>query len=315
MIKWTLSLIAAAVVSAGGAAFAQDPPTPEWIEKIRKLAPEKPTAPPKAKRKVLLFWLHTGFDHKVIPSVNEVFKVLAEKSKAFELTLTLDIEMFAPEKLAAFDAVVLNNNCSQGPGRNMFLDVLSGNIKGQHKALGDKYKGLGDKERKAKAATLEKSLLDYVAGGKGIVGVHGAVVLINKSEGFNAMLGASFAYHPKLQELTLHPVEPAHPLLKAFDGKTFVHTDECYVMTGVYAKKDFRPLLYVESKKVKGIRKGADEKIYMAWIRKHGKGRVFYAVPSHVPGSYENTSLLRFYLDGVQYATGDLACDDSVVKP
>ena len=49
---------------------------------------------------------------------------------------------------------------------------------------------------------------------------------------------------------------------------------------------------------------------YVAWIKRHGWGRVFYAGPSHQPESFETASMLRFFLDGIQYALGDLVCDD-----
>ena len=50
---------------------------------------------------------------------------------------------------------------------------------------------------------------------------------------------------------------------------------------------------------------------YVAWIKPHGQGRVFYCSPSHFPESYQSATLLQFILDGVQYAAGDLKCDDS----
>jgi type 1 glutamine amidotransferase len=50
---------------------------------------------------------------------------------------------------------------------------------------------------------------------------------------------------------------------------------------------------------------------YVAWIKPHGNGRVFYCSPSHFPESYQSATLLQFLLDGVQYAAGDLKCDDS----
>ena len=53
---------------------------------------------------------------------------------------------------------------------------------------------------------------------------------------------------------------------------------------------------------------------YVAWIKPYGKGRVFYCSPSHFPESYESSTLLQFLLDGVQYASGDLKCDDSTPK-
>ncbi len=291
------------------------PPTKQWVAKVKELAPAKATVTPKAKRKVLVFSVATGFQHAVIPHVTEVLKVLAAKTGAFEPTFSTDIEIFSPEKIKQFDAVILQNTCSNNPKRNLFLDILTARGKGLTAKLGEKYKHLTAAQQAARAAELEKSLLDYVAGGGGLVAIHGAIVTFNTSDEFGRAMGAHFSYHPKSQELTLKPVEPGHPLLKAFGGKPFIHTDECYMMTGkAYAAKNFRPLLAIESKNVKGARKDTDEVVYASWIKKYGKGRVFYAGPSHFPESYHSKVLLQYYLDGIQYALGDLKCDDSPMK-
>ena len=56
-------------------------------------------------------------------------------------------------------------------------------------------------------------------------------------------------------------------------------------------------------KEMKGDRR------YVSWIKKHGQGRVFYVSPSHQPESYESGRMLQYYLDGIQYAMGDLKGD------
>ena len=76
-----------------------------------------------------MFSLFTGFKHDVIPHVDRVFEVLGKKSGAFDATRTVDIEALTPQGLAAYDVLVLNNNCSIGPRRNLFLDELERNPK------------------------------------------------------------------------------------------------------------------------------------------------------------------------------------------
>jgi len=294
------------------------PPSPEWIAKVRELAPAAPTAPPKQKREVLLFYLFTGFDHKVIPHANETLKAIAEKSGAFVVTPSTDIEMFSPENIKSFDGIILNNCCSVGPGRDIFLDVLAGNIKDPANAhLGDRYKGLGIDEHRAKAAALEKSLIDHIAAGAGLIVVHGGIVMQNNSARFSEMLGGSFDYHPRAQEFTLYPVDGRHPLLAAFGGEPFTHTDEPYLFNKAYETKNFRPLLMIKAAELEGKREGkaVDDILYVSWIKKHGKGRVFFVSPGHFPESYHSKALLRFYLDGIQYALGDLDCDDAPLTP
>ena len=312
----TLALLPALLASAPARADhtappAKDkivPPSAEYLAHIRELAPAKATAAPAAPRKVLIFDLATGFKHDVIPHVDGVIAILGEKTGAFAAETTRDILRFAPESLAKVDAVVLNNSCSVGPRRNMFRDVLDKD---------PAFKDLTEEQRAAKAAELEKSLLDFVAGGKGLVGVHGGLTFLNNSPEFGAMIGANFNFHPAKEILTLRPVEPSHPLLTAFGGENFVHYDEPYAFGTPYADKNFRPLLQIDPDKLKpatAAKLKADVR-YVSWIKPYGKGRVFYCGPSHQPESYETAALLRYYLDGLQYALGDLKCDDAPRKP
>jgi uncharacterized protein len=281
-------------------------PTPAWQAVVEKAAPAQATvrAP---KRKLLVFSLFTGYDHKVIPHVNRVFEILGAKSGAFDVTVTVDIEALAPRSLAAYDVLVLNNNCSKGARRNLFLDVLETDAK---------YRRLTEAARTAKADALEQSLLDFVAGGKGIVVVHGAPTLLNNSARFTEMVGGAFYYHPANQEVTVRTVDPRHPLVAAFQGKEpFVHRDEPYCFHGPYEKLNFRPLLAMDTQGMRDPKGEAGKMVrYVAWIKQYGKGRVFYCSPSHFPESYTSPTLLRFLLDGTQYAGGDLKCDDSPLR-
>lgn len=281
------------------------PPTAEWSAIVEKAAPENPTVSPEspAPKKMLVFSLFTGYDHKVIPHVDRVLEILGKKSGIFDVTVTRDIEMLAAEKLAPFEVLVLNNNCSEGDRRDLFLDELERN---------SAYKDLDEPGRKAKAKSLEDAILDFVRSGKGLVVIHGAPTMLNNSPRFTEMVGAAFDYHPPSQYVTVRVVEPDHPLTAAFKGKDpFIHVDEPYCFRGTYEKKDFRPLLLMETDSLNDPQgKAADDIRYVAWIKPYGKGRVFYCSPSHYPESYESPTLLRFLLDGLQYAAGDLKCDD-----
>jgi len=275
----------------------------KWVQKIEKIAPEKPEVTPEKPRKVLVFSLFTGYNHWVIPHTNEVMKILGEKTGAFEVEVSTDIYKFEKNSLKNYDAVVLNNNCSKGPRRDLFMDVL------------DEDKSLSEEQKKEKATQLEANLLNYVKKGGGLMVVHGAIVMQNNSLEISEMIGGSFDYHPPQQEVTLELAEPGHTLLKGFEGKPFVHVDEPYLFNNAYAKKNFRPLLYMDTSKLTKKKKDIDEKIkYVSWIKKYGKGRVFYVSPSHNARSFEDPRLLKFYLDGAQYVLGDLKCDDSPLK-
>lgn len=275
----------------------------EWVKKIEKIAPSKPEVKPGKKYKVLVFDRFTGFNHWVTPHTTEVIKVLGNKSGAYETVVTKDAFSFETANLKKYDAVVLNNNCSAGPRRDQLLDML------------DEDTTMSEKEKKKKAAQLEKNLINFVKKGGGLMVIHGAIVMQNNSMPFSEMIGGSFDYHPPQQEVVLELVDDKHPLVAAFEGKPFVHVDEPYLFKNAYAKKNFRPLLYMETSKLTKNKKPFDEEIkYVSWIKKHGKGRVFYVSPSHNAQSFEDERMLKFYLNGAQYVLGDLNCDDSPIN-
>jgi type 1 glutamine amidotransferase len=271
----------------------------DWVQKIKNAAPEKAEVTPTEDLKVLVFDLITGFNHWDTPHIDEVIKALGEKSGAFEVEVSSDIYKFERKNLKNYHAVVLNNNCSVGPRRNMFLDVL------------DQDEGLSVSEKLKTAKRLEANLIKFVKKGKGLMVVHGAITMLNNSMAFSDVVGGSFNYHPAQQDVPLEMVDANHPLVKAFDGKTFVHFDEPYLFKNAYQKKNFRPLLYIDTSKLT-VKKEIDERFkYVSWIKRHGKGRVFYSSPSHNAQSFEDRRLLQFFLDGLQYVLGDLNCDDS----
>jgi len=275
-----------------------------WIQKITDLAPENATAPITKKHKVLLFSLFTGFNHWVIPNADVVITTLGEKTGAYDVVKSTDVFLFEKETLKQFDAIVLNNNCSIGPRRDLFLDAL------------DKNTTLSDEDKKSKAAEFETNLLDFVKKGGGLAVLHGGIVMQNNSKEISALVGGSFDYHPPQQEIELKIAEKEHPLTRAFEGTSFTHVDEPYFFKNAYAKKDFRPMLYMEIAKIKKMKHETNDKVaYVSWIKRYGKGRVFYVSPSHNAQSYENSRMLQYYLNGMQYVLGDLKCDDSPIIP
>lgn len=277
--------------------------TPEWEKKIWELAPEKANIKSGEKPKLLLFSLHTGYYHWVIPHTDAVIQILANKTGSFKIVQTKDIAYFNRDSLKKFDAVLLNNNCSVNPKRDLFWDALN------------EDSNLSEEEKLTKAAKYEKNLISYVNKGGGLMLMHGGIVMQNNSMEFSKMVGGSFDYHPKQQEITLQLTDANHPMLAPFDGKPFVHVDEAYMFKNAYFEYDFHPLLYLQTSKLVGLKEKPKKDIaYVSWIKKYGKGKVFYVSPSHNAQSFETPSMLQYYLNGMLYVTGNLKCDDSAMK-
>lgn len=277
-------------------------PTEDWISKIKALAPGNSSPSSSEVKSLLIFSLHTGFEHWTIPHTEAVVKLLAEKSGGFQVTISKDVSVFKKSNLKKFDAIVLNNNCSIGPKRDLFWDAL------------EKDSSLSEKARDKKAKQLENNLLNYVKKGHGLMVVHGAIVMQNNSQAFSEMVGGSFDYHPKQQSIHIKLVDSKHPMVQCFDPTGFQHIDEPYFFKNAYFDYNFRPLLYLEANKLDGLKKDVPDTIkYVSWIKKYGKGRVFYSSPSHNAQSLENPKLLQYYLNGLHYITGNLDCDDSPI--
>lgn len=279
-------------------------PNDEWLAKIEKIAPTQPTVKNVGKKKILVFSKATGFYHWTIPHNIEMLKILAKKTKIFEVHVGYDIEKFEKKTLKKYDAVVFNNCNPSGPDRDLFADLLRQNT------------SLSDAEIQNKAPDYEANMMNYVKKGGGLMILHGAITVQNNSMEFSKMTGGSFDYHPKQQRIHVKEVDANHPLVRAFKGKGLTHIDEPYFFKNAYFDYNFRPLLYIEVDQLEDVRKAVSNTInYVSWIKRYGKGRVFYSSPSHNAQSLENPELLQYFLDGLQYVLGDLECDDSPVAP
>jgi uncharacterized protein len=275
-----------------------------WKAKIVELTPAQTQVPVSKKKKVLLFSLFTGFDHWTIPHVDFVIQTLGEKTGAYEVVKSVDISMFEKKTLKKFDAIVLNNNCSVSDRRDLFYDVLGVN------------KTMSEEDKVKKAGQLESNLLKYIKKGGGLAVIHGGIVMQNNSMEVSEMTGGSFDYHPPQQHIELLIVDKAHPMTMPFGGESFSHVDEPYFFKNAYSKKNFKPLLYMEVSKIQKMKhEHPDDISYVSWIKPYGKGKVFYCSPSHNAQSYENTRMLGFYLNGMQYVLGDLKCEDTPINP
>ncbi|MDA1268475.1 MAG: ThuA domain-containing protein [Bacteroidetes bacterium] len=281
------------------------PLTQAWKEKIEELAPTQTRFPSASPKKILLFSLHTGFEHWVIPHTEEVFKILGSKTKQFEVTSSKDIHQFEKAALSNYDAIILNNTCSKPDHRHLFWDQL------RTESILDSAQVM------IKAQELETNLIEFVSQGGGLLLLHGAITTLNNSQKFSALVGASFDYHPPQQQVQVEVENPSHPLVAAFPKKGFSHVDEPYFYKNAYANLNFTPLLYFDNARIKSQRANQElksGKTYLAWIRPEGKGKIMYIAPSHNAQSFENPALLQFFLDGLQYVVGDVRCDETPLQ-
>jgi len=256
-------------------------PTPEALTKIKTAAPKRATAKPAKKRKMLILSYQSHDQGRF--AGEKALEIMARQTGAYEFVLVQDkaamAEIMVPEKLKEFDAICVNNST-------------------------------GGQGNSANGKTLVENLNNYVLAGGGLVGIHAATD--NK---FGEVFGGFFSGHPWSEEVGIKIDDPKHPLCKVFDGKGFMVTDEIYQFTKIYSREKLRILLSLDMTKTadKGRREDRDNAV--AWVKKHGKGRIFYCSLGHRPHIFQDPKLLRFYLDGIQFALGDIKVDTTPSGP
>ena len=97
--------------------------TQSWLNKIEAMVEGKKRLAPSKKKNLLIFSLHTGYNHWTIPHTEEVIKIIALKTGDFNVEVSKDISVFEKKNISKYDVIVLNNNCSDRVRRDMFWDV------------------------------------------------------------------------------------------------------------------------------------------------------------------------------------------------
>lgn len=269
------------------------PLTAEEKEKVAAALPVVPTAKPKKDRKLLVFYRCEGFVHAAISAGNHALSELGKKTAAFTVDVTDDYGVFTADNLTQYDAVLLNSTT--------------------HLKFPD------PKQREA--------LLDFIKSGKGIVGIHAASDSFYDWPEGAAMIGGQFSGHPWTAGGTwaFRLDEPSHVLNQAFDGKGFWLQDEIYqYKPDTFVGPDnIRIIVSLDMTKKEVSDKLNDPKLAkhnkafppgprdvpVSWLREYGKGRLFYTNLGHNKQTYWAANVLRHFLDGLQYAFGDLEAD------
>lgn len=272
--------------------------TPEQKTAIDAAIPTKAQAKPQKPRRILVSnlamrdgkpWRGSSAAH--IPAQNYAFEQLGRKTGAFEAVFNNDVEMLRPDKIKQFDAVCFLNTVGV-----LFED-----------------------------AELKKSLLDYIASGKGFVGIHDAIATFvqypkyDQWPPFGQMLGATEnGGHPWNGEtMTLKIDDPKSPINAVLRGESFQIADQAFQFQEPQLRDRLHILFSIDVARTQPAprrvlkARQTDMDFPMSWIRRYGKGRVYFFGLGHTSKIFENPALLRHKLAGTQYALGDLKADDS----
>ncbi|MCK4874100.1 MAG: ThuA domain-containing protein [Phycisphaerales bacterium] len=270
------SLTACLLLMAPGADAADIPD--DAINRIEQALPDAPTVQPSEPRTILIFSLCKGYRHGSIPYGVHAFTRLGERTGAYTAIVSEDTAMFTRENLARFDAIIFNNSTGA-----LFTDPQ-----------------------------LKQNLIDFVKQGGGIVGIHAATDCFYDWPEYGEMMGAYFHGHPWHEQVTLKLDDADHPVNAVFQGEPFVITDEIYQFKEPYSRDRLHVLLSLDAAATDMEKDGihrADGDFAVSWVRAYGKGRVFYCSLGHRNEIFWNPTVLQHYLDGIQFAIGDLPGD------
>ena len=257
-------------------------------EKISQaISKDMPKVKPKQKRTLLVFSRTMGYRHKSIGLGKKALAILGKQTGTYDVVISDDLANFEKPQIDTFDAI-----CFLNTTKNVF-------------------DGSGDKE-----PVLKKNLLDFIANGKGFVGIHAASDTFYKWKEYGEMLGGYFDGHPWNRNtdvvIDVEKGMEKNPLVAGIKGGRMSFKEEIYQHREPYDSSKLNILTRLNpelsSKKVKGIKR-TDNDFGVSWYKSYGKenkGRVFYCSLGHNDFIYWDPSVLSHYLAGIQYALGDL---------
>jgi type 1 glutamine amidotransferase len=222
-------------------------------------------APPKKKKKILVFSKTAGYRHKEsIVAGKKYIMELGSKNK-FGVDTTENADDFTPENLKKYAAVV-------------FL-CTTGNV-------------LNDQQQLAFEQFIKK--------GGGYVGTHSSADTEYDWAWFGELNGAYFKSHPRQQDAVFNVVDQNN-ISTAHLPKVWKRFDELYNFKWIGT--DLHILITIDENSYTGGANGADHP--MAWYHDFDGGRAFYTALGHDNKSWEDPLYLQHVLGGIKYAMGE----------
>ncbi|MGJ8651257.1 MAG: ThuA domain-containing protein [Opitutaceae bacterium] len=278
------------------------PVAPNLVADVEKALPKDPIVRPKESRSILVFSATAGYRHKSIPLGKLALEQLGESTGAYDVVISDDPANFELDALKKFDAIVLLS-----PTGDFFMP----NKKQKKKFSEEDLAWL-----EARQVRLTDNIIRYVADGGGLVGIHSATDACYEHENYGKAIGGYFDGHPwrANTNVTITVEDPEHGTMKPVFGdlREFSFKEEIYQFREEpYTRDRLRVLMHVnveKSAQVEGLKR-KDNDYAVAWVQSVGKGRVFYTSLGHNDHIFTSNLMLKHFLAGIQFATGDLEAD------
>lgn len=272
------------------------------LEAINQALPTEAIVAPQAQRRVLVYSATAGYRHGSIPTGKVALEEMGKSTGAYETIISDDPANFEKKALKEFDAVVLLSPT---------LDFFMPHKKQKKRFSEEEWKWL-----QARHDRLIDNLVEYVEDGGGLMGIHSATDSCYKHSEYPEVIGGLFDGHPwgAKNNVTIVVEDPEHATMAPVFGdiKDFRIKEEIYqFQSDPYSREKLRVLLHLDPERSDSVKKmkREDNDYAVAWVQAVGKGRVFYTSIGHNHDIFSNPLMLKHYLAGIQFATGDLKAD------
>jgi uncharacterized protein len=155
-----------------------------------------------------------------------------------------------------------------------------------------------------------RGLVEWVSSGKGFVGIHSAADSFKNSPEYISMLGGVFKGHPPYREYIVGLTDIKHPVTADIEGYKvkdwekwpvleFKVSDEQYLL-------DYDPRVHILAVATYSgiwpydLSHGVQWPV--AWVKRWGKGRVFYLALGHNYDACKNPFFKKIFINGSSWA-------------
>jgi hypothetical protein len=257
----------------------------------RTAAGQEPFA---GKKKVLAIGdARTGYQHDSISHALATIEQMGRRSGEYITFIRTDSQLITKDKIYGTGKYTASGNRGVNAKGLDYFDAIF-------------FYGLGEGDLSEKQ---KSDLLSFVHDdGKGFVGAHSAIDAFYNWPEYGEMVGAYFDNHPwGVFDAPIIVEEPSFPGMKQF-SREFVIRDEIYVPTNApYSRKEVDVLARLDASKVdfkvRDLHR-TDGDFPVAWVKKYGKGNVFYSTFGHPDSAWDNPDVQKMYFEAIRWALG-----------
>lgn len=143
-------------------------------------------------------------------------------------------------------------------------------------------------------------LVAAVRGGVGLGGIHGGMGdAFRGNLDYEWMVGGHFVGHPHVGDYTVRVIDPFHPVTTGLPPSFAYRSEQYYLLTDP-AVQVLADTSYHHDEQVVTMP--------VAWVRRWGRGRVFYSALGHDPAEFTaHPAAMDLTLRGLRWAAGEIA--------